>query len=92
MLQATFSSSCCRYVSTKAFRLQYTDNIQILFAASASVLVKQFALDAKQSGIPELKTVLSGFVMRKLLGTWVLVVKSIGLVSDGRTSRPSKLC
>lgn len=35
---------------------------------------------AKHSGIPELKTVLGGFVIRRFLGTWTLITKSIGLV------------
>ena len=36
---------------------------------------------AKHSGIPEIKTVLGGFVIRKFMGTWTLVIKSVGLVS-----------
>lgn len=44
------------------------------------MLVKHFALGAKQNGIPELKTILGGFVMREILGPWVLIVKSLGLV------------
>ena len=53
---------------------------QIVFAACASVLVKDFAIYAKHSGIPEIKTVLGGFVIRRFMGTWTLVIKSIGLV------------
>jgi chloride channel 3/4/5 len=52
----------------------------ILFAVSAAVLVKQFSTYAKHSGIPEIKTVLGGFVMRRFLGTWTLVIKSLGLI------------
>ncbi|ETI28554.1 hypothetical protein G647_01004 [Cladophialophora carrionii CBS 160.54] len=58
----------------------------ILFAVSAAVLVKHFSTYAKHSGIPEIKTVLGGFVMRRFLGTWTLVTKSLGLtlaVSSG---------
>ncbi|KAL7268155.1 chloride channel [Rhizina undulata] len=51
----------------------------IIFAASASFLVKSFALYARHSGIPEIKTVLGGFVIRRFMGTWTLIVKSIGL-------------
>ena len=35
---------------------------------------------AKHSGIPEIKTVLEGFVIRRFMGTWTLVIKSLGLV------------
>lgn len=35
---------------------------------------------AKHSGIPEIKTVLGGFVIRRFLGGWTLVTKSLGLV------------
>lgn len=35
---------------------------------------------AKHSGIPEIKTVLGGFVIRRFLGAWTLVTKSLGLV------------
>ncbi|EKD21254.1 chloride channel protein [Drepanopeziza brunnea f. sp. 'multigermtubi' MB_m1] len=48
-------------------------------AATASVLVKEYALYAKHSGIPEIKTVLGGFVIRNFMGTWTLVIKSLGL-------------
>ncbi len=52
---------------------------QIVFAVCASVLVTLYAIYAKHSGIPEIKTVLGGFVMRRFLGTWTLVIKSLGL-------------
>jgi chloride channel 3/4/5 len=42
-------------------------------------LVVRFSPYAKQSGIPEIKTVLGGFVIRRFLGAWTLAVKSIGL-------------
>ncbi|KAI9665429.1 MAG: hypothetical protein M1829_005708 [Trizodia sp. TS-e1964] len=53
--------------------------LHILFAACASVLVGTFAIYARQSGIPEIKTVLGGFVIRRFMGTWTLIIKSIGL-------------
>ncbi|KAI9675421.1 MAG: hypothetical protein M1817_001325 [Caeruleum heppii] len=53
--------------------------LSILFATCASVLVGAFAPYAKQSGIPEIKTVLGGFVIRRFMGAWTLVVKSVGL-------------
>ncbi|CAN8097195.1 unnamed protein product [Discula destructiva] len=51
----------------------------VFFALCASILVQEFALHAKHSGIPEIKTVLGGFVIRKFLGVWTLVTKSLGL-------------
>ena len=51
----------------------------VLFAVCASVLVKHFATYAKHSGIPEIKTVLGGFVIRRFMGPWTLIVKSLGL-------------
>jgi len=56
------------------------DVSQIIFAATASFLVMRYAPYARQSGIPEIKTVLGGFVIRRFMGTWTLVVKSLGLV------------
>ncbi|KAF2187313.1 hypothetical protein K469DRAFT_705006 [Zopfia rhizophila CBS 207.26] len=54
-------------------------SFSILFAACASVLVHNFSTYAKHSGIAEIKTVLGGFVMRRFLGAWTLVVKTLGL-------------
>ncbi|KAF2204290.1 hypothetical protein GQ43DRAFT_478363 [Delitschia confertaspora ATCC 74209] len=51
----------------------------ILFAVCASILVQNFAIYAKHSGIAEIKTVLGGFVMRRFMGAWTLIVKSLGL-------------
>lgn len=53
--------------------------LSVLFASGASVLVNRYSVYAKQSGIPEIKTVLGGFVIRRFLGAWTLVVKSLGL-------------
>lgn len=49
------------------------------FAICASILVGQYAPYAKHSGIPEIKTVLGGFVIRRFMGLWTLIVKSLGL-------------
>lgn len=54
--------------------------MQVLFAFVASVLVKTYAIYAKHSGIPEIKTVLGGFVLRRFMGSWTLLIKSLGLV------------
>ncbi|KAK5137881.1 hypothetical protein LTR08_006650 [Meristemomyces frigidus] len=53
--------------------------LSVLFATCASLLVNKYSLYAKQSGIPEIKTVLGGFVIRRFLGAWTLIVKSLGL-------------
>jgi chloride channel 3/4/5 len=58
----------------------------IAFALSAALLVKQYSSYARSSGIPEIKTVLGGFVIRRFLGGWTLITKSLGLclaVSSG---------
>ncbi|SPQ25988.1 7d9d3768-3d29-4622-80f4-b034667c9004 [Thermothielavioides terrestris] len=54
--------------------------LAVAFALSAAVLVKEYAIYAKHSGIPEIKTVLGGFVIRRFLGVWTLITKSLGLV------------
>jgi chloride channel 3/4/5 len=53
----------------------------MIFATCASLLVREFSPHAKHSGIAEVKTVLGGFVIRRFLGAWTLVVKTLGLVS-----------
>jgi H+/Cl- antiporter ClcA len=75
----TFSSFSSLLVRLHLSRAP-ADAIQVLFAACASILVKNFAIYAKHSGIPEIKTVLGGFVIRRFMGGWTLVVKSLGLV------------
>ena len=56
------------------------ESSQVFFAGCAAVLVKYYAIYAKHSGIPEIKTVLGGFVMRRFMGPWTLAIKSLGLV------------
>ncbi|KAI9815505.1 MAG: hypothetical protein M1827_002639 [Pycnora praestabilis] len=51
----------------------------VFFAVCASILVKTYATYAKHSGIPEIKTVLGGFVIRRFMGVWTLIIKSAGL-------------
>ena len=55
--------------------------MQVVFAGAASLLVVSYAPYAKHSGIPEIKTMLGGFVIRRYIGTWVLLIKSLGLVT-----------
>ncbi len=61
-------------------RCRTTDGEQITFAVSAAALVKSYAIYAKHSGIPEIKTLLGGFIIRRFLGLWTLITKSLGLV------------
>ncbi|KAI9202265.1 chloride channel [Polychytrium aggregatum] len=50
-----------------------------LFAGVCSVLVKTYAPYAAGSGIPEVKTILGGFVIKQFLGLRTLAIKCIGL-------------
>ncbi|KAJ7310349.1 hypothetical protein JRQ81_007258 [Phrynocephalus forsythii] len=52
----------------------------LLFALLAVLLVRGFAPYACGSGIPEIKTILSGFIIRGYLGKWTLVIKTVTLV------------
>ncbi|GAB1320726.1 chloride channel [Madurella fahalii] len=54
--------------------------LAVMFAFSASLLVKEYAIYAKHSGIPEIKTVLGGFIIRRFFGIWTLITKSLGLI------------
>lgn len=53
--------------------------IAVVFAATSAFLVKRFAPHAAGSGVPEIKTVLSGVVMKGYLSAWAVVIKSVGL-------------
>jgi chloride channel 3/4/5 len=52
----------------------------VTFALLSAVLVREFAPYAAGSGIPEVKIILNGFIIRKFLGGWVMLIKSVGLV------------
>uniref|UniRef100_A0A1B6I267 Chloride channel protein n=1 Tax=Homalodisca liturata TaxID=320908 RepID=A0A1B6I267_9HEMI len=52
----------------------------LLFALLAASLVRMFAPYACGSGIPEIKTILSGFIIRGYLGKWTLIIKSVGIM------------
>ncbi|KAH7313346.1 chloride channel [Stachybotrys elegans] len=52
----------------------------VALAYFSSTLVQEYAIYAKHSGIPEIKTVLGGFVIRGFFSTWTLVTKSLGLI------------
>ena len=49
--------------------------IALCFAGVAAFLVDTFAPYAAGSGIPEVKTLLSGFVIRRYLGIGTLLIK-----------------
>ncbi|KAJ9193087.1 hypothetical protein DTO164E3_8052 [Paecilomyces variotii] len=63
------------YVVEYIFYVLYS----VLFASCASILVRTYATYAKHSGIPEIKTVLGGFVIQGFMGGWTLLIKSLGL-------------
>lgn len=44
------------------------------------LLVRMFAPYACGSGIPEIKTILSGFIMRGYLGKWTLLIKTLTMM------------
>jgi hypothetical protein len=48
--------------------------------------VREFSPYATQSGIPEVKTVLGGFVIRHFMGGWTLITKTVGLVGQSEES------
>ncbi|CAJ0954685.1 unnamed protein product [Ranitomeya imitator] len=52
----------------------------LLFSLLAVLLVRNFAPYACGSGIPEIKTILSGFIIRGYLGKWTLMIKTMTLV------------
>ncbi|XP_043913433.1 H(+)/Cl(-) exchange transporter 5 isoform X1 [Protopterus annectens] len=52
----------------------------LLFSFLAVMLVKSFAPYACGSGIPEIKSILSGFIIRGYLGKWTLLIKTMTLV------------
>uniref|UniRef100_A0A7N6A5J3 Chloride channel protein n=1 Tax=Anabas testudineus TaxID=64144 RepID=A0A7N6A5J3_ANATE len=52
----------------------------LLFSFLAVSLVRVFAPYACGSGIPEIKTILSGFIIRGYLGKWTLLIKPVTLV------------
>ena len=57
----------------------------VLFASFSVLLVRVFAPYASGSGIPEIKTILGGFIIRGYLGKWTLLIKSIGMMLSTST-------
>ena len=68
-------STAGQYIVDYIFFVLYS----VLFAVCASVLVKNYATYARHSGIPEIKTILGGFIIRRFMGFWTLAIKSLGL-------------
>ncbi|KAJ2820000.1 hypothetical protein GGI24_004618, partial [Coemansia furcata] len=52
----------------------------ILFAGISTYLVTEYAPYAAGQGIAEIKTIMSGFMMRKFLGLRTLCIKCVGIV------------
>ena len=69
------TSTSGKYVIEYLFFLIFS----VVFAGFAGLLVRTYAGYAKHSGIPEIKTVLGGFVIRHFMGAWTLIIKSLGL-------------
>ncbi|KAF9893738.1 hypothetical protein FE257_009908 [Aspergillus nanangensis] len=63
------------------FTIEYIFYIiySVFFAVCASFLVRKYAIFARHSGIPEIKTILGGFVIKHFMGPWTLAIKSLGL-------------
>lgn len=54
--------------------------MSLLFGLLAVTLVRWFAPYACGSGIPEIKTILSGFIIRGYLARWTLIIKSLSMM------------
>ncbi|EDV19344.1 uncharacterized protein TRIADDRAFT_33732 [Trichoplax adhaerens] len=68
--------------SASIFAFEYFVYVLVSFLLGflAAVLVRDLAPYACGSGIPEIKTILSGFVIRSYLGKWVLLIKSLTMM------------
>ena len=52
----------------------------VLYSLLAVLLVRVFAPYASGSGLPEIKTILSGFIIRGYLGKWTFLIKVVGMM------------
>ncbi|KAF9508161.1 hypothetical protein BS47DRAFT_1373732 [Hydnum rufescens UP504] len=53
--------------------------LAIAYSAAAAILVKSYAPYAFHTGIPEIKSILNGYVLDAFLGPWTLLIKALGL-------------
>lgn len=85
-MESVFRSpvDCIRYIRGTSFFFCGHDILssfkQGLFSFTAAYLVRAFARYAAGSGIPEIKCILAGFVMKGYLGAWTFFIKSLTLV------------
>ncbi|KAK9461077.1 chloride channel [Lipomyces oligophaga] len=49
----------------------------LIFGATAAFLVQEYAPYASHSGIPEIKTILGGFIIKGFMGFWTLIIKTL---------------
>lgn len=86
-----FEKTCSDWISwgdlissskRKSYIISYVFYVVIvtLFGGISSFLVINYAYYAKGSGVSEIKTILSGFVMHNFFGEWILVIKSLSIV------------
>lgn len=68
-----------KHTATASYAINYLFFvlIAVILAGCAVIFVKMFAPYACGSGIPEVKTILSGFIIRGYLGKWTLLIKSV---------------
>lgn len=52
----------------------------LLYCSAAYILVQLLAPYAASSGLPEVRTILGGFVIHRFLGIWTGIVKSVAVV------------
>jgi chloride channel 3/4/5 len=53
--------------------------LAVAFAGAASVLVRSYAPHAYHTGIPEVVSILGGFVLDSFLSPWTLLIKAVGI-------------
>lgn len=67
--------SCPSGESEFSFYMDRIESFEIFIT-----VIQVFAPYACGSGIPEIKCILSGFVIRGYLGKWTFIIKSVGLI------------
>jgi chloride channel 3/4/5 len=53
--------------------------LAVLFGSAASLLVRKLSAYASDSGLPEIKTILGGFIIQKFFSLKTMVVKAVSL-------------